>query len=858
MTGVAAFLEEIDADPELAPRVVFRRSDPPRPARHGEPASPLTAAQDAILAGRGIERLYLHQARALDLVRAGRDLLVTTGPASGKSLTFLLPLVQAIEADPKTRALLLFPAKALARDQYRAFERDRAAAGLDRVLAGVLSGDTPSSSRRRLRDRGAVLFSNPDFVHAALLPGHARWAPFLARLSLIVIDEMHVYSGILGSNVALLIRRLLRVVRHYGAEPRIIMGSATVGNPGDHARDLTGREPALVEADGSPRGRRTTLFWNPPRVRATRRRARRSANVEATDLMARLVARRVGTITFSKARVTAELIHRYVTEALRTTAPGLQGRVSPYRGGLLPEERRRIEQRLFTGDLLGVSTTRALELGIDVGGLDASVIVGWPGTVASFRQQAGRAGRRERDALVILVGLDTPTNQFVLNHPEYVFDRPVEEATVSPENPFVLTGHLRSAAHELPVTDGEDFGPHADLVLEVLEQHRKVRRVGDRWYHSAAETPQHDISLRDATDRNFLVVDLASGRVLGEVGRFDGQSVLHPEAIYLHLGETWRVERLDLERSVAEVRRVEVDYYTQSIGGDDVHHVDRVLRERPFGTGRAYFGEVTAYFRVYAYEKVRFYGLDALSRHGVSLPTWPVETTSFWIEPPEALLAEVRREGLDPSGGLRGIGFALRMILPFFTSADTLDLSHTIGSANTPWRTVFVWEHYPRGLGFTAKGYDRLHEVLPGVRDAIASCPCRRGCPRCVGKPLHPYTVLNPERGEGSIPDKRAALRILEGLLGDGAGLEEPDDRSLSSSPAALRTRLASALARRLQHQREPERFHRIAPVPPRGAPEPDPAGELAVPDAARRGERRRAFSRRIARLSATRKRGIP
>jgi DEAD/DEAH box helicase domain-containing protein len=707
-----------------------------------------------------------------------------------------------------------------------------------------------------------VLFSNPDFVHAALLPAHARWASFLARLTLVVVDELHVYSGIFGSNVALLIRRLLRVARHYGAEPRIVAGSATVGNPGEHARKLTGRGFEVVDDDGSPRGPRTTLFWNPPRERARRRRSRRSANVEATDLMARLVAARIPTITFSKARVTAELIHRYVSEALRDTAPGLDGLVSPYRGGLLPEERRRIERRLFTGDLLGVSTTRALELGIDVGGLDASVIVGWPGSVASFRQQAGRAGRRGRDSLAILVGLDTPTNQFVLRHPEYVFDRPVEEATVEPENPFVLTGHLRCAAHELPVPAtrelGEDFGPHGDLVLEVLEEHRKVHRADDRWYHAAAETPQHDVSLREATDRNFLVVDVESGRVLGEVGKWDGQSVLHPEAIYLHLGETWRVERLDLTRSVAEVRRVAVDYYTQSLGGDDVHHVDRVLREKPFGAGRAYFGEVTSYFRVHAYEKVRFYELDAVSKHGVSLPTWPVETMSFWIEPPEAPLAELKAAGLDPQGGLRGIGFALRMILPLFTSADTLDLSHTIGSANTPWRTIFVWEHFPRGLGFTAKGYDRLGEIVPAVREAIADCPCRRGCPRCVGKPLHPYTVLNPERGEGSIPDKRAALRILDALLGDGTRLDEPDDRTLTDSPAELRSRLSAALSRRLQHQREPERFHPVAPVPPRGAPEPDPVGELAVPDAARRGERRRALSRRIARLNLSRERERP
>ncbi|MEN8150580.1 MAG: DEAD/DEAH box helicase [Planctomycetota bacterium] len=864
--SVAAFLAETLADPDLARRVVHRHVDPAIRARTAEPASPLVGEQRALLAGRGIERLYSHQARALDLARDGRDVLLTSGPASGKSLGFLLPLVEALGANPDARALLLYPAKALAQDQFRAFERDcrviGGTAGLDRVLAGVIDGDTPSSTRRRLRDRGAVLFSNPDFVHAAVLPHHARWAGFLARLELLVVDELHVCSGLFGANAGMLFRRLLRVARHYGAAPRIVAGSATVGNPGEHAADLFGRELTVVTDDGSPRGRRTTLFWNPPRVRSTRRRSRRSANVEATDLMVDLVTRGIPTITFSKARVTSELIHRYARAALAERAPGLGGRVSPYRGGLLPEERRRIERRLFDGDLLGVSTTRALELGIDVGGLDASVIVGWPGTVAGFRQQAGRAGRRGRDSLVVLVGLDTPTNQFVLRHPEYVFDRPVEAATAEPHDPFVLSGQLRCAAQELPVTDGEDFGPFAPVVLEVLSEHAKLHRLDGRWYHAAAEVPQHEVSLRDATDRNFLVTDIETGRALGEVGKWDGQSVLHPEAIYLHLGETWRVERLDLEKSIAFARRVEVDYYTQSLGGDDVHHVDRVLRERPFGAGRAYFGEVTVYFRVYAYERVRFYGLDTVSRHGVSLPTWPVETTAFWIEPPEDVLEDVKGAGLDPMAGLRGIGFATRTILPFFVSGDVLDLSHTIGGANAPWSTIFVWEHYPRGLGYAAKGYERLGEIVPAVREAIATCPCRRGCPNCTGKPLHPYTVLNPERGEGSLPDKRAALAILDGLIddglsGNGMGLDEPDERTLLDSPAAMRERLSAALRRRLQHQREPEAFHPVVPVPPREVPAPESTDQLRVPDAACRGERRRALTRRIRQLGVSRERDV-
>jgi len=848
--SVAAFVESLRKSPEAEERLVHLREEPPRPARFADPERPLPPAIARALAGRGIERLYAHQARALDLVRSGRDAVVVTGPASGKSLCYQVPVLEALAEDPAATALLLFPAKALARDQLASLERLRAAAGIDSV-AGVADGDTPGGERRNLRERARAILTNPDFLHAAILPRHPAWARFFGGLRIVVLDEVHTYSGIFGANLANLMRRLLRVCRHHGADPRLVAGSATIGNPGELAERLTGRPFEVVDDDGSPRGRRTFAFWNPPRVRATRRRSRKSANVEAHELTAALVRAGIRTITFSKARVTAELIHRYVGETLRDTAPHLARRVAPYRGGLLPEERREIERRLFGGELLGVSTTRALELGIDVGGLDAAVVVGWPGTVASFFQQAGRAGRRDGDALVVLVGHDSPANQYVLRHPEYVFDRGAEHAAVEPENPFVLTGHLRCAAHELPLAEGEAgrFGPHGDLVMEVLEEHRKVRRIGGRWYHAAAETPQHEVSLRDATDRNVVIEDAETGRLLGEVSKFDAPTVRHPEAIHLRHGETWRVLALDLEKSVATVKRVDADYYTQSKGGDDVHHVDRTLRRKPFGTGTAAFGEVTAYFRIHAYEKIRFYTLDAVSKHGLDLPVYPIETMAVWFEPPESLMREVRAAGLEPTSGLRGIGYATRMLLPIFVRCDALDLSHTVGCVNSSWRTVFVWEHYPRGLGYTRKAYDRLHEILPRVRRAIRDCPCRDGCPLCVGKPLHPYAVLNPERGEGAIPSKRAALLVLDGLLGDGSGLDAPDEETLTDSPEALRVRLSRSLRRRRERVREPDVLHAVAPRPPSGFPSPEDPSRLDTGDAERRGERRRSFRKKLRRI---------
>ena len=858
-----ALLEEIRAAPDYADQMVYVRDVPARASRFAEPARPLPDPVRAMLAGRGITRLYAHQAEALDRARAGQDVVIVTGTASGKSLCYTAPLLEMLLADPEAKALLLFPTKALCQDQFRAFQEALAGAGMGETLAGVFDGDSPADSRRRLRDHASVLFSNPDMVHAALMPQHARWAPFLSQLRLLVLDEMHVYNGIFGSNMTNLLRRFFRLCRHYGSDPRVVACSATIGNPGELAARLVGRPVAVVDDDGSPRGRRTYVFWNPPRVRHTTWRSRRSANVEAHDLMAMLVQRGVPTITFSKAKMTAEMIHRYVCERLRETTPHLAGKVSPYRGGYLPEERREIERRLFSGELLGVSTTPALELGIDVGGLDASILVGYPGTLASFFQQSGRAGRQERDSLVVLVGLDTAVNQYVLSHPEYLFGRPVEQAVIDPDNPFIITGHLRCAAHELALPDTEAglFGPYVERVLRVLQENLKVRHIGDRWYHAASETPQHEVTLRDTADANVAIEDVATGAVIGEVNEFDGPTIVHPEAIYMHQGDTYRVLELDMEKHVARVQRVDVDYYTQPLGGTDVHHIDHCLREKPFGAGHAYWGEVTAYFHTAAYERVRFYELDAISRHGLEMPTYQMETMAFWIVPPEELMREVLRAGLDAHNGLRGVGYATRMILPLFVTCDTADFSHSVGSANSPWNSLFIYERFPHGMGFTEKAFGVLHLILPAVLDAIRSCPCEEGCPCCVGKPLRQFTVWNVERGEASIPSKAAAVMILEGMLGvqnaecrmqnaewggQAAVVAEPDTQALSDSDEADGERLERALRRRLERLREPRVFHPIEPNVPTQYPAVEAAATLGEADVGRRAGRRRDFDKEL------------
>ena len=447
------FLERIRRSPGYRGQIAYVHRVAARPARYAEPTEPLSEGCRRMLRQAGIERLYLHQARALDEVRRGRDILVATPAASGKTLCYLLPILEALERDPGARVLAIYPTKALSQDQWRVFERARVGAGLDGVVFGVVDGDTPSAQRRRFRDSASLVITNPDMLHAAIMPQHPRWASFFARLRYVVVDELHTYTGLLGANAANLFRRLHRLCRHHGSRPQFLASSATIANPGEVARRVLGREVVVIEDDGSPSGPRTYVLWNPPRERPGARRSRRSANVEAQELMAALVEAGLPTIAFSKAKVTAELIYRYVRETLARECPALADKVTAYRGGYLAAERREIEKRLFNGELLGVSTTPALELGIDVGELDASIIVGYPGTLASFFQQGGRAGRRDRPSLVVLVALDTAINQYVVRHPEYLFGRPVEEGVVQADNPYVVMNHLRCAAHELPLRE---------------------------------------------------------------------------------------------------------------------------------------------------------------------------------------------------------------------------------------------------------------------------------------------------------------------------------------------------------------------------------------------------------------------
>lgn len=845
-----AFLNDIRSSPVYHNQIVHTHVQEAKDAELSDPASPLSGACLRYLACAGIERLYCHQAMAVDLIREGRDVLIVTGTASGKSLCYQLPLLEMLESDPDGKAILLYPTKALSQDQDQSIRRALEGCGLaGGVVSGVFDGDTPANARRTLRDNGSLVLTNPDMLHAALLPQHTKWAEFLRNLRYVIIDELHTYGGLFGANVANLMRRFRRVCEHYGGRPRFILCSATVGNPEEIARKLIERDVSLIDRDGSPRGKKTFIFWNPPRVRARRFKSRRSANVEAHELMTELIMARVPTITFSKAHVTAELIYRYVVEALERTAPQLARKVTPYRGGYLARDRREIEKKLFSGELLGVSTTRALELGIDIGGLDASIIVGYPGTLAGFFQQAGRAGRRDRESLAIMVGIDTSINQYVMNHPEYIFGRPIERLVLDPDNPYILSGQLRCAAYELPISEAEvaGFGRFAPLVLHVLVEQRKLNKVGDKWYHASDDVPQHEVSLRDCCDANVAITDVDTGQVIGELNKFDAQAIIHPEAIYLHQGDTYLVLELDLDRNLCFVKRLETDYYTQPLGGTDVHHIDQPLRHREFGDSQAYFGEVTAYFRTDEYERIHFYTLDAISRHKLDLPTWQLETMALWITPSEDLVREMIEDGYDVQKGLMGIAYATRMILPLFIQCETLDFSHSSCTAiNAPWHTMFIYERYPHGLGFTEATFEMLADIMPAVYDRIKACDCHNGCPCCVGKPLRGDATWNIERGEANIPSKRSALRLLKGILGDGSNLVHADDGSLGQDAEERLLIIERGIRRRLEKLGDPVVFHPIDPTPEVGFPEVEKPAITTDADVARRAFKRARLSKSV------------
>ncbi|HEY8426308.1 MAG TPA: DEAD/DEAH box helicase, partial [Limnochordales bacterium] len=694
-----AFVERLIQDPEYRTRVQAVRWFPARPARFADLSPPPPPPLAQALARRGIQRLYTHQAAAIAHARAGRHVAVVTGTASGKSLAYHIPALEALLADPSATVLYLFPTKALAQDQLRfVLDLTRGEDGREdpwRLMPGTYDGDTPPDRRRRLRQSSRLLITNPDMLHAGLLGHHVAWGRFWRGLRYVVIDEMHVYRGLFGSHVANVLRRLRRIARQWGRSPTFIFASATIRNPREMAEALAGEPVEVVEDDGAPRPERCLILWNPPRVGHPP--ARRSANIEAAELMAELVAEGVPTIAFGRARVVAELLYRYTRERLERIAPSRANRIAPYRGGYLPEERRTIERRLFEGELLGVCSTNALELGIDVGQLGAALLVGYPGSVASMWQQAGRAGRKEGPGLAVLLAHDAPVDQYLMHHPDYLFAQSPEPGLLNPDNPQVVLGHLRAAVYELPLKPAEleGFGRWAEALMRLLLDAGEVWWDGTYWRWKGLFYPAGQFGLRTASDATYTIMEMDSGRVIGSLDEPSAFFQLHPEAVYLHGGETYLVHRLDLEGRVAWVRKEPLDYFTQAVAEQRVRMVEdpaAPVLERAIGPGSVRFGDAVVTQMVYMFKKIRFESRDSLGWGRVDLPPTEIYTHALALAPAPEVLAAVAATGRNPLEGMWGAANAVLGVLPLFAGCDGSDVGAVVDSGPHAAPAIYVYD----------------------------------------------------------------------------------------------------------------------------------------------------------------------
>jgi DEAD/DEAH box helicase domain-containing protein len=773
---VDAFLAQLQAGRHYRDQMVATRVLPAREAVYREPREPLPDRLRTWLTATGIEQLYAHQADAFDAIRAGRDIVIATGTASGKSLCYQLPVLASLIEDADSRALYLAPAKALSYDQLGNLERLIAAAGLtDVARAACYDGDTPQHKRPAIRRSANILLSNPDMLHVSILPYHAKWAGFFGRLKFIIIDEVHSYRGIFGSQVAGVLWRLLRVCAFYGTRPQFICASATLGNPRELAQNLTGREMTLIDDDRSPRGRKTIVLWNPPLLDKAEL-GRRSANVEATALMQRLIEHGAGTITFCKARVVAELVYKYVFEALSRRRPELAGKIAPYRGGYLPGERREIEQGLFSGRLKGVCSTTALELGIDVGSLDAAIVIGFPKTFCSLWQQVGRAGRRQDESLALLVAYDDPIDQFLMRQAEFIFDHPLEHAIVDPQNPLILARQLRCAAFEMPLTleELESAGELHGEVANLLSEEGQLKGADEQFFHASSEFPAAGIDLRTISEATFSILDITAGanEVIGKVDSISAPELIYPEAVYLHQALSYIVRNLDRETATAKVERFESDYYTQPVLADACHIVHERQSDTAWG-GQRCFGDVRVTWETIAFRKFKFYTSEMIGQTKLSLWQQQIDTAGCWLEPPKRALAAVKEAGFKASEALAGVRNLMMVTLPPLAMCDRFDIGGIVDSAQLGVSVIVIYDRYEGGLGYARHAYEYFDELLAMCSNLIGSCECEQGCPACVAPPTLRVPIHHdPDVYRGyEIPNKAATSVLLrEWLASNPAG----------------------------------------------------------------------------------------
>jgi DEAD/DEAH box helicase domain-containing protein len=732
---------------------------PAREPAFADPDEPLAPPLREALKRLGIERLYRHQAEALNAARKGRHVAVFTPTASGKTLCYNLPVLDRLLRDLNARAFYLFPTKALAQDQWRKLRE----LGLtDQVPVATYDGDTPDRERRLIRDRCRIVLTNPDMLHAGILPNHQLWAHFFRHLRFVVIDELHTYRGIFGIHFAWVVRRLRRICRLYGSEPIFICTSATLGNPEEALRNLIGLPFHIVGEDASPSPAKTLAIWNPPYL-DLEAGIRAKASTEAVRWVVRLMDEGIRTIVFVKSRAMAELLLRFTREQLaREWLDALKSKVVSYRAGYLPEERREIERKLFSGELFAVIATSALELGIDVGELDAALLVGYPGTIASTWQRAGRAGR-QKEGLVILIPTANPVDQHIAQHPDFLLQG-AEPIAVSPRNPYIAAAHLMCAAYELPLSDDDRpfFADLGDLfdALVVRMQGQGWLSGGKRKFWQLRERPHDTFGLRTITGQQFEVVDRSKGVTIGLADRARVFRTLYPGAIYLHMGETYFVEALDWRKQVAYVQPATVDYYTVPLENKDTQ-VLKVWAQKPLQGGTAFLGELAVREQVIGFKRLRLFTEEVLSAEVLDLPADEFETVGFWICVDDELVGELDEREFHLMGSLHASEHAIIALMPLVAMTDPDDLA---GISYAPWHpdtrrpTIFVYDAFPGGAGFSETAFERLTELLKRTKETIARCPCKAGCPSCV---------QSPRCGSENRPlDKWGAAYLLARLLG--------------------------------------------------------------------------------------------
>ena len=738
----------------------------------------------AAFEARGVQQLYTHQAEAYAHVAAGRQVVVTTPTASGKTLCYNLPVLDRILKNPGARALYLFPTKALAQDQMAELHELANAIGEvggEGIGVHTYDGDTPQDARRTIRTRAHIVLSNPDMVHSGILPHHPRWAKLFENLDFIVIDELHAYRGVFGSHLTNVLRRLQRICRHYGSNPQFICSSATIANPAELAERLAEKPFELVQKSGAPRGEKFFVFVNPPVVNRELG-IRRSYIAESRRVAGEFLRRNLQVIVFAQSRLSTEILTTYLKEDFEDV-PGMPERIRGYRGGYLPLRRREIEKGLRAGQVRGVVSTNALELGIDIGALDVCVMAGYPGTIASTWQRAGRAGRRSGQSAAVMVASSAPIDQFVARHPSFFFDASPEHALVNPDNLHILVDHVKCAAFELPFTTEESYGQvNVQDVLAILQESGLVHRSGGedaegQWHWTSESYPANAVSLRSISSDNFVITDhTGEAKVIGETDFTSALSTLHPKAIYMVEGKIFQVEELDFVGRKAHVREVDCDYYTTAITYTKVTILDRFAEDSP---KVSLHGEVHVVSRVVGFKKIRFQTNENVGSGELDLPEQQMHTTSYWLEIPLTIMNVLPYAADDRRDGIVGLAFAMKQVAQLLLMCDARDIGLSVNAGeadgdDTP--RIFLYDAYPGGIGFSAPLWGMQKELLEKTSALIAGCDCETGCPMCVG-PI----------GETGPLSKVAALRILQHLLaGAATALESASDLSTVAQSAKV------------------------------------------------------------------------